>query len=300
MLKYDQGSVQSVTRVWLFATPWTAAHQASLSITNSRSLLKLMFIESVTPSNHLILCNPLLLLPSIFSSSRVFSNESALRIRWWKYWSFSFSISPSNEYSGLISFKIDCFDLVTVQRTFKRLLQHHSSKVSILQRSANMTSPSVKLVNEEFKLWKWQKEWISQWDHTYVKIAVWRVYIFGRYPFFISWWDFFFRLKQTPKYNKSILNCCIILKPSFGRPSIDSDQSNWDFTSAGMSSVIKKSFYNHWNLRIHNRNLQKWIHCTSTLCWLSQKQECLLVWLDLNLLGRLQNWHDIHNFLGWH
>ena len=107
-----------------------------------------------------------------------------------------------------------------------------------------MTSPSVKLVNEEFKLWKWQKEWISQWDHTYVKIAVWRVYIFGRYPFFISWWDFFLRLKQTPNIslNKSILNCCIILKPSFGRPSIDSDQSNWDFTSAGMSSVIKKVF----------------------------------------------------------
>ena len=129
-------SVQSLTHVQLFVTPWTAAHQASLSITNSRSLLKLMSIESVMPSNHLILCRPLLLLPSIFPSIRVFHNESVLCIRWTKYWSFSFSISPSNEYSGLISFRIDWFDLLAVQGTLKSLLQHHSSKASILQLSA--------------------------------------------------------------------------------------------------------------------------------------------------------------------
>ena len=117
-------------------TPWTAAHQASLSITNSRSLLKLMSIEPVMPSHHLILCRPLLLLPSIFSSIRVFSNELALCIRWPKYWSFSFSISPSNKYSGLISFRIDWFDLLAVQGTLKSLLQHHSLKASILWRSA--------------------------------------------------------------------------------------------------------------------------------------------------------------------
>ena len=119
-----------------FATPWTAAHQASLSITNSRSLLKLMSIESVMPSNHLILCRRLLLLPSIFPSIRVFSNESAFPIRWPKDWSFSFSISPSNEYSGLISFRIDWLDLYAVQGTLKSLLQHHSSKASILRCSA--------------------------------------------------------------------------------------------------------------------------------------------------------------------
>ena len=116
-------------------TPWTAAHQASLSITNSRSLLKLMSIESVMPSNHLILCCPLLLLTSIFPSIRVFSNESVLHIKWPKYWSFSFSISPSNEYLGLISFRMDWFGLLAVQGTLKSLLQHHSSKVSILQHS---------------------------------------------------------------------------------------------------------------------------------------------------------------------
>ena len=110
-------SIQSLSCVRLFATPWTAAHQASLSIPNSRSLLRLMSIESVTPSNHLILCHPLLLLPSIFPSIRVFSNESALPIRISKYWSFSFSISPSNEYSGLISFRTDWLDLLTVQGT---------------------------------------------------------------------------------------------------------------------------------------------------------------------------------------
>ena len=127
-------SVQLLSRVWLFATPWTAAHQASLFITKCRSLLKLMSIESVMPSNHRILCHPLLLLPSIFPSIRVFSNESVLCIRWSKC--LSFSISPSNEYSGLISFKIDWFDLFAVQVTLKSLLQHHSSKGSIFQHSA--------------------------------------------------------------------------------------------------------------------------------------------------------------------
>ena len=121
--------------VRLFATPGTAARQASLSITNSQSLLKLMSIESVMPSHHLILCHPLLLLPSIFSSMRVFSNKSALPIRWPEYWSWSFSINPSNECSGLISIRIDWFDLLAVQGTRKSLLQHHSSKTSILQCS---------------------------------------------------------------------------------------------------------------------------------------------------------------------
>ena len=116
--------------------PWTAAHQASLSTTNSRSLLKLMPVESVIPSNHLILCHPLLLPPSIFPSIRVFSNESVLHIRWPKYWSFSFSISPSNECSGLISFSMDWLDLPAVQGILKSLLQHHSSKASILWHSA--------------------------------------------------------------------------------------------------------------------------------------------------------------------
>ena len=127
-------AVQSLSGVRLFATPWTAAHQASLSFTISRSLLKLMSIESVMPSNHLIFCHPLLLLPSIFPSIRGFSNESALHIRWPKYWSFSFS--PSNEYSGLISFRMDWLDLLAVQGTLKSLLQHHSSKTSVLQHSA--------------------------------------------------------------------------------------------------------------------------------------------------------------------
>ena len=127
-------SVQSLSRVWLFATPWTIM-QASLSITNSWSLPKLMSIESVMPSNHLILCHPLLLLPSIFPSIRVFSNESALRIRWLKYWSFSFNISSSNEYSELISFRMDWLDLLAIQGTLERLLQHHSSKASILWHS---------------------------------------------------------------------------------------------------------------------------------------------------------------------
>ena len=122
--------------VQLFATPWTAALQASLSITSSQSLLKFMSIELVLLSNHLILCHPLLLLPSIFPSIRVFSSESVLHIRWPKYWSFSFSISPSNECLGLISFRMDWLDLLAVQGTLKNLLQHHSSKASILQCSA--------------------------------------------------------------------------------------------------------------------------------------------------------------------
>ena len=129
-------SVQSLSHVQLFATPWTAALQASLSITNSWSLFKLMSIELVMPSSHLILCCPLLLPPSIFPIIRVFSNESVLHIRWPKYWSFSFSIGPSNEYSGLISFRMDWLDLLAVQGTLKSLLQHHSSKASILRCSA--------------------------------------------------------------------------------------------------------------------------------------------------------------------
>ena len=133
-------SVQWLSHVRLFATPWTAAHQASLSITNSRSSLKLMSIESVMLSSHLILCLPLLLPPSVFPSIRVFSNESVLHIRWPKYWSFSFNISPSNEYSGLISFRIDWLDLLAVQGTLKSLLQHHSSKASILRHLAIVTS----------------------------------------------------------------------------------------------------------------------------------------------------------------
>ena len=124
--------VKSLSRVRLFATPWTTARQASLSITNSRSLLKLMSIELVMPSNHLILCRPLLLLPSVFPSIRVFSNESVLRIRWPKYWSFSLSISPSNEYSGLIFLRMDWLDLLAVQGTLKSLLQHHSNNSLVL------------------------------------------------------------------------------------------------------------------------------------------------------------------------
>jgi len=127
--------VQLLSCVQIFATPWTAAHQASLSFTISQSLLKLMSIESVMPSSHLILCCPPLLLPSVFPSMRVFSSESVLRIRWPKYWSFSFSISPYNEYSGLISFRMDWLDLLAVQGTLKSLLQHHSSKASIFQHS---------------------------------------------------------------------------------------------------------------------------------------------------------------------
>ena len=134
--KLKRSSVQSLSHVQLFATPWTAACQAALSITNSQSLRKLMPIESVMPSSHLILCHPLLFLPPIPPSIRVFSNESALQMRWPNYWSLSFSISPSNEHPGLISFSMDWLDLPEVQGTLKSLLQHHSSKVSVLWHSA--------------------------------------------------------------------------------------------------------------------------------------------------------------------
>ena len=136
---WSLSSVQSLSQVRLFATPWIAAHQASLSITNPRSLLKLMSIELVMPSSHLIPCGPLLLLPSIIPSIRVFSNESALRMRWPKDWSFSFSISPSSKHPGLISFRMDWMDLLAVQGTLKSLLQHHSSKASIFLHSAFFT-----------------------------------------------------------------------------------------------------------------------------------------------------------------
>ena len=126
-------SIQSLSHVQLFASLWTAAHQVSLSFTNSWSLLRLMSVELVMPSNHLILCRPLLLPPSIFPSIRVFTNESVLRIRLPKDWSFSFNINPSNEHSGLISFRVDWLDLLAVQGTLKSLLQHHSSKASVLQ-----------------------------------------------------------------------------------------------------------------------------------------------------------------------
>ena len=139
MLYVQFSSVQSLRRVWLFATPWTAARQAFLSITNSWSPPKPMSIELVMPSNHFILCHPLLLLPSIFPSVRVFSNESAFHIRWPEYWSFSFNISPTNEHPGPISFRMDWLDLLAVQGTLKSLLQHHSSKASILRCSAFIT-----------------------------------------------------------------------------------------------------------------------------------------------------------------
>ena len=144
-------SVQLLSHVQLFATPWTTAHQASLSFTISCSLLKLMSIESVMPLKYLALCHPLLLLPSIFPSIRVFSNESVLCIRWPKYWSFSFSITPSSEYSWLISFRIDCFDLLAVQGTLKSLLQHHSSKASLLWCSAFF------IVNSHVHTWLLEK-----------------------------------------------------------------------------------------------------------------------------------------------
>ena len=144
-------SVQPLSCVCLFVTPWTAACQASLSITNSRNPPKLMSIESVMPSDHLIPCRPLLLLPSIFPSIRVFSNDSAVCIRWPKYWSFSFNISPSNEHPGLISFRMDWLDLLEVQGTLKSLLQHHSSKASILWCSAFFIS----LFKSFFEFWFW-------------------------------------------------------------------------------------------------------------------------------------------------
>ena len=144
-------SFQLLTHVQLFAIPWTSARQPSLSITNSESLPRLMSIELVMPSNHLILCHPLLLLPSMFPNIRVFSNESALHIRWPKYWSFSFNISPSNEHSGLISFRMDWLDLLAVQGILKSLLQHHSSKASILRRSAFFIVPTLTSIHDHWK-----------------------------------------------------------------------------------------------------------------------------------------------------
>ena len=151
LLSVQFSSVQSLSRVQLFVTPWIAARQASLSITNSRSSLKLMSIESVMPSSHLIFCRPLLLLPPIPPSIRVFSNESSLHMRWPKYSSFSFSISPSNEHPGLISFRMDWLDLLAVQGTLKSLLQHHSSKASILRRSVSSQS------NSNIHIWPLEK-----------------------------------------------------------------------------------------------------------------------------------------------
>ena len=150
-MKDQFSSVQSLSRVQIFATPWTTAGQVSLSITNTRSLPKLMSIESVMPSSHLILCRPLLLLPPIPPCIRVFSNESTLHMRWPKYWSFSFSISPSNEHPERISFRMDLLDLLAVQGTLKSLLQHHSSKASIL--GAQLSSQS----NSHIHSWPLEK-----------------------------------------------------------------------------------------------------------------------------------------------
>ena len=150
-LRKEFSSVQSLSRGWLFETPWTTAHQASLSIINSQSLPKPMSTESVMPFKHLILCHPLLL-PSTFPSMRVFSSESVLWIRWPKYWSFSFSISPANEHPGLISFRMDWLDLLGVQGTLKSLLQHHSSKASILWHSLSLLySPTLTSIHDYWK-----------------------------------------------------------------------------------------------------------------------------------------------------
>ena len=146
---FNTGSVQSLSRVWLFATPWTAAHQASLSITNSPSLLKLMSIKSVMPSNHLILCHPLLLLPSNFPSIRVFSKESVFHIRWPKYWSFSFNISPSNEYSGLISFRMDWLELLAVQASQESSTPQFKSINSLVLRI--LYSPTLTSTHDYWK-----------------------------------------------------------------------------------------------------------------------------------------------------
>jgi len=154
----DTQSVQLLSHVWLFATPWITARQTSMSITNSWSSPKLMCIESVMPSSHLILCCPLLLLPPIPPSIRVFSNESALWMRWPKYWSFSLSICPSNEHPGLISFRMDWLDILAVQETLKSLLQHHSSKASILRCSAFFNNGQSNLINTFFspkKIYRW-------------------------------------------------------------------------------------------------------------------------------------------------
>ena len=181
-------SAQPLSRVWLFATPWTAIHHASLSTNNSWSLIELMSTESVVPSNHLILCCPLPLPPSIIPSIRVFSNESVLLIRWPKYWSFSFSISPSNEYSGLISFRMDWLDHLAVQGTLKSLLQHNSSKASILRWSAfftvQLSHPYWKLPKNSIKnnkttnqILKWRKKYLNRHFLKDIQIAIdtWKV-----------------------------------------------------------------------------------------------------------------------------
>ena len=172
----SKSSVQLLSRFWLFATPWTAARLASLSITNSWSLLRLMSIESVMPSNHLILCRPLLLPPSFFPSIKVFSSELILHIRWPKYWSFSFSINSSNEYSGVISFRMDWLDLFAVQGTLKGLLQHHSSKASVLRRSAffivQLSYPPEKGMANHFSILALRTPW-TVWKGK--KIGHWKM-----------------------------------------------------------------------------------------------------------------------------
>ena len=176
-IRTDSGkfsSVQSLSCVWLFATPWITACQASLSITNSRNLLKLMPIELVMPSSHLILCRPLLLLPPIPPSIRIISSESTLRMRWPKYWSFSFCVSPSNENPGLISFRMDWLDPLAVQGTLKSLLQHHSSKASIFQRSAFFTVQLSHLYNTTGKTIALISQ--SQKDKSYMIPLIWCPY----------------------------------------------------------------------------------------------------------------------------
>ena len=180
-------SVQSLSRVWLFVVPWTAARQASLSITNSWSLHKLMSIELVMPSNHLILCCPLLCPPSIFPSNRVFSNESILPIRWPKHWSFSLSISSSNEYSGLISFRMDCLDLLTVQGTLKSLLQHHGSKATMGLQS---------------------RTWLSHWTEPRLVIT----FLPRSKCLFISWLQSQSAVIMEPQKIKTVTVC--IVSPS--------------------------------------------------------------------------------------
>ena len=159
LLRDQIRSDEWLSRVRLFVTPWTAAHQASLSITNSQRWFQLVSLESVMPSNRLIFCRPFLLLPSIFPSIRVFSNESALHIRWPKYWSFSFNISPSDEHSGLISFRMDWLDLLAVQGTLKSLLQHHSSKASIFLALSFLYSPTLTSICDY-----WKKHSLDQTD----------------------------------------------------------------------------------------------------------------------------------------
>ena len=176
--RIHSSSVQSLSRVWLFATPWTRALQASLSITNSQSLPKLMSIESVMPSNHLILSHPLLLLPSIFPSIRVFSNESALRITWPKYWSFSFTISPSNEHPGLISFRMDWLDLLAVQGTLQSLLQHHRILRCIEKQFLSMWLNPTQYIDRFFSILLFLKEiCLMFWFHPRFALSLCKMFI---------------------------------------------------------------------------------------------------------------------------